>query len=263
MALDVLVATLRNPRPDLLIKTLGITGSSVIVNQGGGHELLTILSDEPSQRVLETPDLGLSRSRNRALEASTADICLLADDDERLHPYYETRCERAFEEFPNAGIIGFSVPHWDRVRNMMPSRSSVGPLEAMRLTSVQLAIRREVILGKGVAFDERFGAGAGYESGEEYIFLRDAMRAGVEIRAVPLEIAFLDVSQEQSTWSRQMNDGYLKTRGAIFRRADPRWHSALALQWSVRKRSQHRLSALAAYAKLRQGSRAFARGRHE
>lgn len=263
MNMDVLVATLNALHPAQLIESVGVKGGAVIVNQGSGHESITTLSVTPLQRLVHTSERGLARSRNRALETSTADVCLLADDDERLHPHYTARCERAFDDFPTAGVIGFAVPHWDRVRNSIPTRSKVGPISAMRLTSVQLAIRRDVLRAKGVRFDERFGAGARYPAGEEYIFLRDALRAGIEVRAVPLEVASLGTAQAESTWFRHMDKDYLDARGAIFRRADPRWHSALALQWALRKRRDYEEGPLSAYSALVRGGRRFAQGDHE
>lgn len=254
MSLDVLISTLRCEDPRQLIKDMGVRGGVVVVNQGAAVDQTLVTSTDPLQRIFDSTDTGLSRSRNKALAESKADYCLFADDDEALHPHYIERCVGAFEMYPAAGIIAFQVPHWDRARNRLPLRGSIGRLSAMRLTSVQLAVRRERIEKSGLRFDTKFGAGSRYGSGEEFIFLRDAIRSGIEIRTVDLEVAYLKAAHGDSTWFSGVDDSYLESRGAIFKRADPRWHSVFALQWVVRRRRLHGRSLSSAYSSLARGS---------
>lgn len=255
MTLDVLMSTLSEKSPETLLRMASVTGSAVLVNQAQPTETVRVISENPHWIVVETPERGLSRSRNRALRESRADYCLLADDDELFNPDYEARVLRAFQENADADILAFEVHHWDRERTRLPfRRRGIGPWAAMRLTSVQLALRRESVLRAGVEFDEDFGSGSAHGSGEEYIFLRDAMRAGLTIGVVGLEIASLRPGQEASSWFSGVDSRYLESRGAIFRRADPVMYPLLSLQWVLRKRTFHGTPLLGAYRTMLAGA---------
>lgn len=125
--------------------------------------------------------MGLSRNRNNAIKLSTADICLIADDDNRYLPEYFDTVLSSWKENPDADIITFQAQDY--------MGAPLHPYPAPYICSVEISFRRKSILEKGIRFDERFGLGSPLLcAGEEDVFMADARRAGLKIKYIPQTI---------------------------------------------------------------------------
>ena len=104
----------------------------------------------------------------------------------------------------------------------------------MKVTSFEIAFKRESIKEKGIYFDENFGTGSSkYKMGEENIFLYDCLKKGLEITYIPEYI--LEVVDEESTWFEGFTDKYFFDKGAIYKRMSSKAYIILILQFALRK----------------------------
>jgi len=64
-------------------------------------------------KLINKNEIGLSKSRNLAIHSSTADICLVADDDIVYVKDFDKIILNAFSNNPNADIITFMMKDFD------------------------------------------------------------------------------------------------------------------------------------------------------
>lgn len=167
----------------------------------------------------ERREQGLSRSRNRAIDLASAEICLLADDDQVYVPDVCDRVAAAFARFPQADIITFmektapdGVPCKPYPRRSRPHST----FSVWRVRSPEIAFRRSRVLEAGLYFDPAFGPGSRYVSAEETIFLTDALRKGLKLVFVPDVTAFHSMNSTASRGAVDQNVMYSK--GAAMKR---------------------------------------------
>lgn len=127
-------------------------------------------------RYLQSNSIGISKSRNIALANAGADYVWLMDDDVTLN----LNSLKAIEN-----ILITDSPEVLTVRHLQHNHKN-GEAEntalfrhnhmtAMSVSSIDLIISKAA-LNAELRFDERFGLGAEFISGEEFIFLSDAIR---------------------------------------------------------------------------------------
>lgn len=184
--------------------------SYVIINQCN----YTSQSSYFNKIIINTPERGLSKSRNLALKYANANICLICDDDEILNSDYSAVIKRAFDDNPKADIIAFKIANTDKT---YPSKKkSIGYIGALKLASWQLAFKRESIINKGITFDETLGSGVSKAGGEENLFLYDCLKHGLKIIYVPLTIG--KMIDGESQWFHGYTEAYFYDRGIMTRK---------------------------------------------
>ena len=197
---------------DTLLPRLNLDSDVVIVNQCDVNSCVKLTDGrEHSVKFVSSTQRGLSRSRNMAIDNSSADICLLSDDDEVYAPDYATRLQQAYSDWPEADVVLFQVAGGrGKVYSDRPFR--VGYLRALKFASWQISFKRSSVVSKGIRFDEQMGSGTGHGSGEEIKFLYDCLRRGLRLQYVPVEIATL-VDRGESVWFKGFTDSYFYNRG--------------------------------------------------
>ena len=210
MKLEVLISCLEGDALSI-VQRLKLKTNALIVNQCGIDNVEEVtVSDSVKIRILNSSTKGLSISRNIAISQSNADICLLCDDDEILSDTYNRDIISTFLQYQNYDVIVFKV---DYPKKSFPvSRKKIGYISALKVSSVQIAFRRERLLSKNIYFNEKMGAGTGNGAGEENKFLYDCLKAGLKILYVPICIAKVDVSGE-STWFKGFDNRYFLNKG--------------------------------------------------
>lgn len=234
MKIDVLISTMNLKNVDELIKNMNVIGDYIIINQ-------TQENIVKSPNVYNYNEKGLSKSRNRAISNSTADVCIIADDDVVYKPNYLEIVKKAYKKYPNADIITFGVESSNSERQVKKIRSNyINKITSMRIISSQITFKRESIIKNNIRFDENFGAGAKYNRAEETIFLCDALRNNLKIVNVNTVIA--SVKQENSTWFKGFNKDFFVQQGACFYRMNKNIYLLLILQYAIRKYSLYKKS---------------------
>ena len=221
MSVEVLLSAM-NQTDMSLIDKCNIHSNCIMVNQCDRNESISENRDYGTVRMISTTERGLSRSRNMALKNSSADICVLCDDDIVYADGYERIIEKAFRKLPDADIIVF---------NIISKNTDIRPQEELfkkvkrvpkhkMYSSVHLAFRRKSIEKAGLLFDTRFGAGSGiYAMGEDSIFFSRALRSGLKAYVYPAVIA--DLYSEKSTWFHGYDARHYYDAGAFLQVAFP------------------------------------------
>lgn len=240
MNVEVLVSTMNKTDKEQLVKEMNIKGNVVVINQVTKKDIDHLVNNvEGNQKMFSFREKGLSKSRNKAIDNSNGDICVIADDDLKYVENYEEIIKTAYEEYKDADIIAFYVESEDFNNKKMPlSPGKVGYLKSMKIQSVQMTFKRKSIQDSGLKFDENFGAGTDNYMGEENIFLFDALNKGLKIVSVPVCIATIPPST--STWFEGYDLKYFRVKSKMFRRMSKKMWLLLVLQFVIRKRNLYK-----------------------
>lgn len=238
MTIETLVSTmnLKNKEEhEKLIKNMNIKGKSITINQITKNDIEIFSSIEGKNRVISFKEKGLSKSRNKAIKNSIADICVIADDDMLYYDNYENIILSAYDKYKEADIIAFCVDTSNKERPLHRlNEGKLGFKDTLKLVSVQITFRRESFLKNNLKFNELFGAGAKYNCGEENILLADACRLGMNIYFVSETIG--SVSNETSTWwDGVFDEKYFNTKGACYYMIDKDNFLEIATDFANRK----------------------------
>ncbi len=170
-------------------------------------------------RLFITYTKGLSVNRNIALSHATAPLLLISDDDADYTADGLRTVIYAFKENPNADIIAFRYASAS-TQKFYPeeSFSLTNPPKGYFASSIEIAMRRESVQSK-IWFNENFGVGATFPSGEEDIFLQDCFDRGLTGIYIPKTI----VRHDGTTTSTRnlMLQSRPQTKGAVFLRLHP------------------------------------------
>ena len=212
------------------IKFLNSANNLVVIQNPEGNQIPNF-SGEITVLVLQNS--GVAKSRNAAIENTNSKYLLFGDDD---------------IEFSEAGIasaINFLDANQDISILLMQAVDETGKLRksypgkahALKLTNCakaatyEMAIRVSDIKSKGIRFDENFGAGATNYIGDEYIFIADALRAGLKGQFEPYVIA---THPTQSSGSLQNSAKDRSARARVFTRVFGMWAPVMRLLFLVK-----------------------------
>lgn len=180
--LEILIATMN--RKDLSFleamfqqPLAAIEASILIVNQS---QKTVLTSPYEHIRVLNSKDLGLSKSRNLAIEHSNKDLCWILDDDCVVMPDAIQHIINAHDNVAHS-IITFQTEviengqlYWDYPVNEQTHHSS----SLRSVLSPEITFKRALI-SKELRFDERFGLGAQFQDSENFVFLNEGLCHGL------------------------------------------------------------------------------------
>ena len=200
MKVEVLISTMNLEKQQDLLKKMCVDGS-VIINQTENKHIADIKTGK--NKLYSYEEKGLSKSRNRAIKNSNADICIVADDDLKYEDDYEKIVEEGYKKYPDADIIIFFVDNIDSTRRRKIRREGkINFIASMKVQSVQMTFKRKSIVEKGIKFNKNFGSGAELYCGEENIFLTYCLRKGLKIYYIPKKIA--TIQNNDSTWFKRL-----------------------------------------------------------
>ena len=213
---QLMVSTM-NRMDSLWLEKLNIASAAVVINQCGRKDKRLIHKEYADVLWVDSNEIGLSKSRNMALDNASGDYLVVADDDlEYVDGYNNTICD-AFKKNPNADVIVFQVEGIEHEFKKYGRKAKrLFYLGSLHVSSVEIVIRKDSIKKYNIRFAEEFGAGAKYKMGEENIFLFDCLKAGMKIYYEPKVIAKLHMNE--STWFSGFNKKYFLDRGAISRK---------------------------------------------
>lgn len=182
------------------------------------HEIPSALMRDDF-KILVSDTKGISVNRNIALANATAPLLLVSDDDvvytkENLHSVIE-----AFATYPETDIIAFRYQSAGKNKYYPSAQVPLAsPPKGYFVSSIELAFRRDAVKGK-IWFNENFGIGAQFPSGEEDIFLRDSLDSGLKGIFLPVTIASHD--NPTTSGRNMMLPSRPLTKGAVFLRLYP------------------------------------------
>lgn len=182
----------------------------LVVNQSKASQLT---SDYPAIKVINDTMYGLSNSRNIALAYATNPLLWLLDDDCMVLPAAVNTIVKAHIT-SDAAIITWQTQVNDKqlfraypLKGCYLNKRTIG-----KVLSPEITIKNEVIAALGLRYDTRFGLGAQFADSENYIFLQDALKAGLQIYFKPQTIV---QHPSQTSSDNALSDHVIYTRGAI------------------------------------------------
>lgn len=234
MKLEVLISAVDKNAAEL-ISQMHIATDAVLVNQCGRYDYETLTARGGSVKCFSMPERGVGLSRNTALLHASGDVVLFSDEDIILAPDYEEKIRRAYASHPDADMILFNVEvaasrrtYWNREIRRVTYRN-YGRYPAYSISGKLKALRRA-----NVHYSLLFGGGAKYSNGEDSLFLRDCLKAGLRIYA---HTACIGREQErESTWFSGYHEKFFRDRGVLYHYL----YGRLALPLSLRFLWVHR-----------------------
>ena len=235
MNIEVLISTMNLKNKEKLVKKMKVKKCTIINQYTNMQELKDIPIGD--QRLYSYKEKGLSKSRNRAIKKSLADIIVIADDDLEYVNGYDKIIEEGYNKYKDADIIAFYVENSDKLRKKKKMREGrVGYLRSMKIQSVQLTMKRKSV--EQIKFNESFGAGTALYLGEENIFLCDCLKKGLKIYYMPITIA--NIKKSGSIWFKGFNKRYMFAKGCQFYEMSNMFSMLLILQYAIRKRKLYK-----------------------
>lgn len=215
MTLQLLVAAM-NCIPGELAEEMQIDSDAIIVSQGEHYGYEELEWKGHRLRCFAMAERGVGLSRNHSLLRADADISLFADEDIIYEPGYEKAVLEAFAAHPEADMLLFNV-------RAMPGRETyhndsfgrVRWYNCGRYPTYSFAVRTEQIHRKNITFSLLFGGGARYSNGEDSLFIRDCLKAGLKVYKVPVTIGH--ERERESTWFTGYNTKFFYDRGVLYR----------------------------------------------
>lgn len=192
--------------------------------------------DRPDIRVTFLNSIGVTHSRNAAITAAQGDVILFADDDLSLATDNYAALRTKFEAAPDIDFMcGQLLDGDDRPFKQYPANlTKASRLNTAKVGTPEIAIRTKTVREAGVLFDTRFGAGSTLWLGDEYIFLCDALRAGLRGHHIDLILATHPIPSSGQAFNAET----LAIRDAVLRRAlgPMSWHLRCAFALRHRKK---------------------------
>ena len=232
--LQVLVASMH--QTDFSIaERMNLRCDAIIANQADREEIVRQTTEFGSLQMITTATRGVGLNRNIALLAADREFVLFADDDMVYYDALEETVISAFEEMPQADVLVFGI---DILRNGEVTERRRTPIRrlhtwnAMRYGTVRIAARRKALLAKNITFHQCFGGGCMYSSGEDSLFLKACLDAGLKVYSHSGVLG--GSSKDTSTWFVGYNDKYFYDKGALVRHLFPKTAYIMAMYFAVR-----------------------------
>lgn len=223
MKLDVIISTMNDNVFPLLKKLTKVENVTyIIIRQLNSSKYTKITEDQNNQLVhlnavvYEYKETGLTRSRNRGIQHSFSDILLFSDDDISFIDGFQEIIIDSFETKQDADIITFQIQTPEGISfksyNQKEYKHSLKTIG--KVSSIEIACKRDSLIKKRLLFDEFFGLGANYELGEEAIFLADAIRSNMNAYYIPQAIIIHEIESSGKIYNKKK----IMARGAQFER---------------------------------------------
>ena len=170
------------------IKFLSSVNNLVIVQNPEGTVTPTFDGDV---KVLELQSRGVAKSRNAAIDNANTKYLIFGDDDIEFNESGIASAINLLNANPNISILLMqAVDETGKLRKSYPIKGHDLKLtNSAKAATYEMMIRVSDIKAAGIKFDENFGAGATNYLGDEYIFIADALRAGLKGKFEPIVIA--------------------------------------------------------------------------
>ena len=226
MKIEVLLSIMNLNKKNL--DKMNIKSKCTVINQCGKEDY----SEYENFNIYSYDEIGLSNSRNRGLEKVSEDIILLCDDDVVYNKDYESLIIDEFKKYPKADIIIFNITSPNRKIRRINKNMRLHKYNRRGYSSQRIAFRRESIINNKLVFNQLFGSGALYSSGEDTLFITDALNNHLKVY---LSCKYIGtVNHSKSSWFNGYNEKYFFDKGALYTAINERFRKLLFLQYLIR-----------------------------
>ncbi|MEZ5013047.1 MAG: glycosyltransferase [Chitinophagales bacterium] len=153
------------------------------VTQAADHSALYKRFTDKGIRIITLQGKGLSISRNAALENAQGDWLWICDDDVLPEKGTYLAMVNSIQNHRSADILTFRMhtPEGNDYKKYPADGTAYTLRSATRISSVEILISSRFLQQHTLRFDTAFGLASTYPSGEEYIFITDALRKGAQV----------------------------------------------------------------------------------
>jgi len=156
--------------------------------QNVAMESISYLKNRNDVLYIPTDTKGISVSRNIAIKNAIGDYIIIMDDDvDFLLDSIERLIKCMDEDDVDIGTYYHKYTNGKTTKNKEHSFAH-NMLNIANPSSIDICLKRESIAASGVLFDEEFGLGTNYPSGEEMIFLSDCIKSSLKLKRYPIEV---------------------------------------------------------------------------
>ncbi|QBP93527.1 glycosyltransferase family 2 protein [Bacillus mycoides] len=191
----------------------------VFVTQGNHDELEKILTlSNFKYKQIKLNRKGLSFARNEGIKHITGGIVTFSDDD---CWYPENALELVVKEFENRDVEALSFQIFDPESEQYYKayrQNSVDVLDfrgVLKISSIEFFINLNKVKKEDLNFDERFGLGAQYPSGEENILLADLLQKKYKVSYINQIIVF---HKKKTSETKLISSRTFIGKGPLFKR---------------------------------------------
>lgn len=206
----------------------------IIVNQKGKIESTDLCNIfEFKVSVINSDTIGLSTSRNIGIENSNGDVLVFLDDDIVLHPEFADLFQNLVKS--ESSIVTGKIK---QVNHIKPKKYKSSIFKhnwhsIIKVSAMECLYKREVF--QKLRFNEHFGLGAKFSSGEENILLKNALDLSLIITYHPYFMAKHDYEWFDHR-KKYVNQDQAISKGMLFRELFGKIQgSFLFILWSIRK----------------------------
>ncbi len=191
----------------------------IIISQDNHNVIENIISEyELELKHIKLEKKGLSYARNQGLKFVKGGIITFSDDD---CWYPENAFEQVIKEFKNNDVSALSFQIYDPQVQKFYKEYPIDPVKVLNLrgvlkiSSIEFFINLNEIDREDLIFDERFGLGANYPSGEENILLVDLLKKKYKISYINQIIVF---HKKKDQGNKVINSKTFIGKGPLFKR---------------------------------------------
>lgn len=191
-------------------------------------------------KMISTNTIGVGRNRNVALIYATGDILLFADDDIRYFDDYCVGVIEAYEKFPDADMVIFSMnitKNGQIIRKISGKDKRLSVLSALKYGTYVYSIKRESWEKANMWFSTLFGGGTDFAHGEDTLFLLAALK---KLNVYTSSFVLGECSKDVSTCFSGYDEKYFFDQGVLYAAAFPALAYPMALQFCIRKLKRYK-----------------------
>lgn len=234
MDLQVLVSAV-NQEMAGMAERMNLETEAIIINQCEGFAYQEYTHKGSRIRCYSLAERGVGLSRNSGLMRADARFCLFGDEDIVYDQGYGGQIEEAFTTYPQADLLLFNIRVCPARKTYWNERvKTIRWYNYGRYPAYSIAARTASLHRANVSFSLLFGGGAKYSNGEDSLFLRDCLRAGLKIIALPIVIG--EERERESTWFHGYTEKFFRDRGVLYHFL----YGRMALPFSLRFLLVHR-----------------------
>ena len=240
--LQILVATMKQTDLSLADK-MNIKTNAIIANQHDSDSIVTKVADNGEIKMITTATRGVGLNRNIALLASDAEILLFADDDMVYYDGELCGVKKAFQDLPDADVIIFSV---DLIKDGVVYEKRHQPIKrrklynSLKFGTYAIAVRKKSIIKANITFNQLFGGGCIYSSGEDSLFIIECFKKGLKVYTHSYILGAC--AKDSSSWFVGFNEKYFFDKGAFCKFAFPKMYLlfivSLAIKMKIKKKTE-------------------------
>lgn len=162
--------------------------SILVINQTNENCLL--ISEIPKVRVINSHEIGLSKSRNLGIKNAIGKIALIADDDVVFLKNFDDNIIRAYNKNQDATVICFQTVTKEGClySNYPKFEKELNIRELRKVLSIELTCIVDDLKKNNCFFNEFFGLGSMFQDSETFFFLRNIRHKKLKMIFQPFSI---------------------------------------------------------------------------